>query len=58
MNILRSVIKLARNRKNPTRAVSCSRIDPDIHRRSAQSARLAGKSLNKWAEEVIDSSTD
>lgn len=29
------------------------RIAPEIHRRAAQSAELAGMSLNQWAEKVI-----
>jgi predicted HicB family RNase H-like nuclease len=29
------------------------RIDPEVHRRAAVAAELAGKSLNQWAEEVI-----
>ena len=34
------------------------RIDPDIHRRAALSAELAGKSLNQWAEDVIGRAID
>lgn len=30
------------------------RISPEVHRKAALAAELAGKSLNQWAEEVID----
>ena len=30
------------------------RIDPEVHRRAAQAAELAGKSLNQWAAEVLE----
>lgn len=30
------------------------RISPDAHRKAALAASLAGKSLNKWTEEVIE----
>ena len=30
------------------------RVDPEVHRRAAQAAELAGKSLNQWAAEVLD----
>jgi predicted HicB family RNase H-like nuclease len=30
------------------------RIDPMVHSKAAFAAELAGKSLNKWSEEVID----
>lgn len=30
------------------------RISPDVHRRAALAAELSGKSLNQWAEEVLD----
>lgn len=44
--------------KEPQRAFSGQvmfRVSPDVHRRAAQAAELAGKSLNQWAAEVIDS---
>lgn len=46
----------ARIGKDPQRPYSGKvmfRIDPDIHRRAATAAALAGKSLNQWAEDVI-----
>jgi len=30
------------------------RVSPEIHRRAAMAAELSGKSLNQWAEEVLD----
>ena len=30
------------------------RVDPEVHRRAALAAELAGKSLNRWAEEVLE----
>ena len=30
------------------------RVDHALHAKSAEAAELAGKSLNQWAEEVLD----
>lgn len=30
------------------------RVSPEVHRRAALTAELSGKSLNQWAEEVLD----
>ena len=30
------------------------RVSPEVHGKAAQAAELAGKSLNQWAEEVLD----
>lgn len=46
--------------KKPQKAYSGKimfRVDSDIHRRAATAAQLAGKSLNQWAEEVLDRAT-
>lgn len=43
--------------KEPQKAYSGKmmfRVDPETHQKAAQAAELAGKSLNQWAEEVID----
>ena len=48
----------ARIGKEPQKAFSGQvmfRISPEIHRKAALAAELAGKSLNQWAEEVLDS---
>ena len=42
--------------KEPQRAYSGQmmfRVNPEVHRRAALAAELAGKSLNQWAEEVL-----
>ena len=42
--------------KEPQRAFSGQmmfRVNPEVHRRAALAAELAGKSLNQWAEEVL-----
>lgn len=42
--------------KEPQRTYSGQlsvRIDPGVHARVVQAAQLSGKSLNKWAEEVL-----
>ncbi len=47
----------ARVGKEPQRAYSGQvmfRIDPEVHRKAALAAERAGKSLNQWAEEVLD----
>lgn len=46
----------ARIGKEPQKAFSGQmmfRVKPELHRRAAVAAELAGKSLNQWAEEVI-----
>ena len=30
------------------------RVSPEVHRKAALAAELSGKSLNRWAEEVLD----
>ena len=43
--------------KEPQKAFSGQvmfRINPEVHRKAALAAELAGKSLNQWAEEVLD----
>jgi predicted HicB family RNase H-like nuclease len=46
----------ARLGKEPQRAFSGQmmfRVNPEVHRKAALAAELAGKSLNQWAEEVL-----
>lgn len=46
----------ARIGKEPQRAYSGQmmfRVNPEVHRKAALAAELAGKSLNQWAEEVL-----
>jgi len=43
--------------KEPQRAFSGQvmfRVDPEVHRKAVIAAELSGKSLNQWAEEVLD----
>ncbi len=43
--------------KEPQKAYSGQvmfRISPDVHRKAALAAELSGKSLNQWAEEVLN----
>jgi len=43
--------------KEPQKAFSGQvmfRVDPEVHRKAALAAELSGKSLNQWAEEVLD----
>ena len=44
--------------KEPQKAFSGQmmfRVNPELHRKAAIAAELAGKSLNQWAEEVLNS---
>ena len=46
----------AKGGKAPQRAFSGQmmfRVNPEVHRRAALAAELAGTSLNQWAEEVL-----
>lgn len=46
--------------KEPQKAFSGQmmfRVSPDLHRKAAVAAELAGKSLNQWAEEVLSRAT-
>jgi predicted HicB family RNase H-like nuclease len=43
--------------KEPQKAFSGQmmfRVNPELHRRAAIAAELAGKSLNQWAEEILN----
>ena len=43
--------------KEPQKAYSGQmmfRVDPEVHRRAALAAELSGKSLNQWAEDVLE----
>ena len=46
--------KLGRAPQKPYSGKMMFRVDPEIHARAARAAELAGKSLNQWAEEVLD----
>jgi predicted HicB family RNase H-like nuclease len=47
----------ARIGKEPQKAFSGQmmfRVNPELHRRAAVAAELAGKSLNQWAEDLLN----
>ncbi len=47
--------------KDPQKAYSGQvmfRVDPEVHRKAALAADLAGKSLNQWAEDVLTRATE
>lgn len=46
--------------KEPQKAYSGQvmfRVDPEVHRKAALAAELSGKSLNQWAEDVLERAT-
>jgi len=50
----------ARIGKEPQKAYSGQvmfRINPEVHRKAAIAAETSGKSLNQWAEEILDRAT-
>lgn len=50
--------KVGKDPQKPYSGKMMFRVDPDIHRRAATAAELAGLSLNQWAEQVLDRATD
>ena len=51
------LVTCAKVGKKPQRAYSgrvMFRVSPETHRKAALAAELSGKSLNQWAEEVLD----
>jgi predicted HicB family RNase H-like nuclease len=47
----------AKTGKEPQKSFSGQvmfRVDPEVHRKAALAAEISGKSLNQWAEEVLD----
>ena len=51
---LRLAQRSARSRRRPFLVKSCSVSIREVHRKAALAAELSGKSLNQWAEEVLD----
>ncbi len=45
--------KIGKEPQKPYSGRVMFRVDPEVHRRAALAAELAGKSLNQWAEDVI-----
>jgi predicted HicB family RNase H-like nuclease len=46
--------KLGKAPQKPYSGKMMFRVDPEVHARAAKAAELAGKSLNQWAEELLD----
>jgi predicted HicB family RNase H-like nuclease len=49
--------KIGKSPQKPYSGRVMFRVDPDIHRKAALAAELSGKSLNQWAEEVLNKAT-
>ncbi|MEG9884926.1 MAG: type II toxin-antitoxin system HicB family antitoxin [Hyphomicrobiales bacterium] len=49
--------KVGKEPQKPFSGKVMFRIDPETHRRAALAAELAGVSLNRWAERVIERAT-
>ncbi len=46
--------KIGKEPQKPYSGRVMFRVDPEVHRKAALAAELSGKSLNQWAEEVLD----
>ena len=46
--------RIGRKPQKPYSGRMMFRVNPEVHRRAALAAELAGKSLNQWAEEVLE----
>ena len=46
--------KLGKAPQKPYSGKMMFRVNPEVHARAAKAAELAGKSLNQWAEELLD----
>lgn len=49
--------RLGRPPQKPYSGRLMLRVDPELHRRAALAAELAGLSLNQWAERALDGAT-
>ncbi|MBS3650758.1 type II toxin-antitoxin system HicB family antitoxin [Pseudaminobacter sp. 19-2017] len=50
--------KVGKDPQKPYSGKMMFRVDPEVHRRAAIAAQLSGKSLNQWAEDVLDSASE
>ena len=50
--------KIGKEPQKPYSGRMMFRVDPEIHRKAARAAELSGKSLNRWAEEILDRAAD
>jgi predicted HicB family RNase H-like nuclease len=46
--------KIGKTPQKPYSGKMMFRVDPDVHRKAALAAELAGKSLNQWAKEALE----
>lgn len=46
--------KIGKKPQKPYSGRVMFRVDPEVHRKAALAAELAGKSLNQWAEDVLN----
>ena len=46
--------KIGKNPQKPYSGRVMFRVDPEVHRNAALAAELSGKSLNQWAEDVLN----
>lgn len=51
---LETCARIGKEPRKPYSGRMMFRVDPEVHRRAALAAELAGKSLNQWAEEVLE----
>lgn len=49
--------KIGKEPQKPYSGKVMFRVKPETHRKAAIAAELSGKSLNQWAEEVLDKAT-
>ncbi len=49
--------KIGKEPQKPYSGNVMFRVSPEVHRKAAIAAELAGKSLNQWAEEVLTKAT-
>ncbi|MDN2582488.1 type II toxin-antitoxin system HicB family antitoxin [Aquibium sp. ELW1220] len=51
---LETCARIGKEPQKPYSGKMMFRVSPEVHRKAALAAELSGKSLNQWAEEVID----
>ena len=51
---LETCAKIGKDPQKPYSGRVMFRVNPEVHRRAALAAELSGKSLNQWAEDVLD----
>ncbi|NYT69997.1 type II toxin-antitoxin system HicB family antitoxin [Pusillimonas noertemannii] len=53
MNHLETCAKTGKTPQKPYSGRMMFRVSPEVHRKAALAAELAGMSLNQWAEKVL-----